>query len=491
MTLERSPRLDLAVGLGAAAFSGLMLWVMRDVVNDNAYITYRYAQNLALGRGFVFNPGEAVLGTTAPLHGLLLGLLGTIHADIALNALFVGYAACVALAFFAYRALAGAGLPFGGIVAALLLLSSSSTYDHVPLETLLVAALLVAALVFAQERRFPALCVALALAVLVRADSALFSLVLFGWIARSADDRRLLLRSAPLFLFPLLAWACFAWVTYGSPLPNSASTKSGWSGHALTFVGSLWERGLASLLSEPWLSLLGTPFVVAGAAFSFRREHRRVLPVLVSFWFCYVAVYTALRIFWPHTWYYYPLHVVHCLLFGLGFERAVRAGQWAVVRPKAGSELATVIRPRISPRSISAFAVTLVAGLVALGASGVWSDALDIPSAFFAGGRDALYRAAAGWLRQNPKRCARIASLEVGTLAYHSDRVFIDRMGLVTPRAGAEMKRTQQREVGLLWTIREFQPDCLIFAGGGGPWPERVPSAPDYCERAPGSAARR
>ena len=39
---------------------------------DDGYITYRYADNLARGRGFVFNPGEPVLGTSAPGYGLLL-----------------------------------------------------------------------------------------------------------------------------------------------------------------------------------------------------------------------------------------------------------------------------------------------------------------------------------------------------------------------------------------------------------------------------------
>ena len=33
---------------------------------DDAYITYRYARNLADGAGFVYNPGERVLGTTPP-----------------------------------------------------------------------------------------------------------------------------------------------------------------------------------------------------------------------------------------------------------------------------------------------------------------------------------------------------------------------------------------------------------------------------------------
>ena len=38
---------------------------------DDAYITYRYAQNLATGHGFAFNPGDHILGTTSPGHALL------------------------------------------------------------------------------------------------------------------------------------------------------------------------------------------------------------------------------------------------------------------------------------------------------------------------------------------------------------------------------------------------------------------------------------
>src|SRR6202022_2682648 len=40
---------------------------------DDAYITFRYARNLAEGLGLVYNPGEWVLGTTAPLWAILLG----------------------------------------------------------------------------------------------------------------------------------------------------------------------------------------------------------------------------------------------------------------------------------------------------------------------------------------------------------------------------------------------------------------------------------
>ncbi len=35
---------------------------------DDAYITYRYSQNILEGHGLVYNPGERVLGTTTPLY---------------------------------------------------------------------------------------------------------------------------------------------------------------------------------------------------------------------------------------------------------------------------------------------------------------------------------------------------------------------------------------------------------------------------------------
>ncbi|MFP6641670.1 MAG: hypothetical protein VCC04_15605 [Myxococcota bacterium] len=43
-----------------------------DYAYDDAYITYRYARNLAMGHGFVYNLGQDFLGTTTPLLTLLL-----------------------------------------------------------------------------------------------------------------------------------------------------------------------------------------------------------------------------------------------------------------------------------------------------------------------------------------------------------------------------------------------------------------------------------
>ena len=42
---------------------------------DDAYITYRMADNFSRGLGFVYNPGEWHLGSTAAFYGLLIGTL--------------------------------------------------------------------------------------------------------------------------------------------------------------------------------------------------------------------------------------------------------------------------------------------------------------------------------------------------------------------------------------------------------------------------------
>src|ERR1700687_1320479 len=52
--------------------------LLPDGLFDDAYITFRYAANLARGFGLVFNPGERVLGTTSPLFTFILAAAGLV-----------------------------------------------------------------------------------------------------------------------------------------------------------------------------------------------------------------------------------------------------------------------------------------------------------------------------------------------------------------------------------------------------------------------------
>jgi len=57
-------------------YSGMLalflFFVFSSWAYDDPFITFRYAQNLRAGLGFVYNPGERILSTTTPLYTLLL-----------------------------------------------------------------------------------------------------------------------------------------------------------------------------------------------------------------------------------------------------------------------------------------------------------------------------------------------------------------------------------------------------------------------------------
>lgn len=71
---------------------------------DDAYITFRYVENLVAGDGFVYNKGEHVLGTTTPLFTLLLSIVRVLgfkieHASMLVSLMSSGLIAVVLYRF--------------------------------------------------------------------------------------------------------------------------------------------------------------------------------------------------------------------------------------------------------------------------------------------------------------------------------------------------------------------------------------------------------
>jgi hypothetical protein len=57
----------------------------------------------------------------------------------------------------------------------------------------------------------------------------------------------------------------------------------------------------------------------------------------------------------------------------------------------------------------------------------------------------------------------------------------IDRMGLISPEAGAEMKRTNQRTTSVPWTAARYDVDCFVLTGSPrGEWPRVLDGATGY-----------
>ena len=61
------PRGPYLIPLVLLYVARIIAWVQLPLASEDAYITYRYARNLASGNGLVYNPGEKVMGFSSPV----------------------------------------------------------------------------------------------------------------------------------------------------------------------------------------------------------------------------------------------------------------------------------------------------------------------------------------------------------------------------------------------------------------------------------------
>ena len=202
---------------------------------DDSYITFRYARNLLAGEGFVYNPGQQVMGTTTPLYTCLMSLLGAFsggtQAPFPWLALIVNSLAdsltCLLLWQFGKKLHA----EWAGYVSAMLwaLAPFSVTFAIGGLETSLYVFLLTASVYALIEKRRFLTALFAALALLTRPDA----LILLGplglerlWQAWKKKEK-LRVDEVLAFGLPVLAWGVFATLYFGSPIPQSVQAKVG------------------------------------------------------------------------------------------------------------------------------------------------------------------------------------------------------------------------------------------------------------------------
>lgn len=189
---------------------------------DDAYVSYRYALNWVQGHGLVFNPGERVEGYTNLLYTLLMGVpfvfgWDVYHYSVTLNTGF----ALLTLALLVYKLRAELGERAAVIGAVLFALSPSiwiwvSSGLETPLILLLQVAIWISvdAIVKAPKDSARgsapslALCLAIALLILARADGFVSSALAVAYLflkRRSVAGKR-----AAVTLVCVLS-ALFAW----------------------------------------------------------------------------------------------------------------------------------------------------------------------------------------------------------------------------------------------------------------------------------------
>lgn len=221
-----------AAALAACWSLLLYAWAMNAWLGDDAFITFRTAQNLAEGFGPRWNPHERVQTYTHPLWMLIVGAAFFVTREFYFTVLGLSLVATVGAVTIATRGPGAGADPFASeahraraVAAIAALLSSKAFVDYTtsglenPLAYLLVALFVRAS---GWESRL-----ALAGAIyLTRADLALLvapTLVATLWRRRDALSAGRALAA----LSPVIAWTGFSLLYYGFPFPNTAYAKLG------------------------------------------------------------------------------------------------------------------------------------------------------------------------------------------------------------------------------------------------------------------------
>jgi hypothetical protein len=401
--------------LGWAALLVIQIFSFSGVRSDDAFITYRYGQNLATGVGLVFNPDQRVLGSTSPGHMLLSGI---VYAVCGLQATpsVMATLGCVAWSaqVWAVFLLLTAALGRGGaaLVAALVGIGATSAQTWVPLETNVVAACVLFAFVTAERNRWYATAALAALATLMRPDAWLAALVLGTWCIW--ERRRHALGPCALFGVLAMAWPVFAIRYYGSPLPQTALTKYHRSAfleylfHELTYPSSVLLPEITPAVQVSVMLALA----ITGAVLLLRRS-RRLAPFVV-YGIAHALAYLQLRPFTVHQWHLYPWVLLLCVL---SWSTLVLLAEWSLEHTK-----------RVGYWAVVVVSVALIANQAVRFAD----TSRNLDARYWTGQRQATYVEIAKYLTEHAQAGDWFGSVEVGTIAYYSNLPAFDFGGLVT-----------------------------------------------------------
>ncbi len=401
-----------SVLLIGAAF--LLFYPYRHFTTDDAFIHYRFAENVAAGHGFSYNPGVPTHGDTSPLWVLLLVAIAPLVGGAPAAAKLLA-AASLAAALALFAALARRRLPeprWGGAAVTVLFLLDPwlRKWALSGMETPLAVAIALAALLLrarARERARldPWTPLVLGAGILVRPECVLLVVALAIDIIVTGGNRRgaNLALLAVVTGFVVAPWLAYAKATFGVFLPNTLDARRDLQ---YSFAYRLGKMGkiLASAYVVPIAAIL--------AALAMGRGRRREL--------------------------LFPMASVALVL---GFYLA-----WGV---SVGARYLLLVMPFVVLAGYAALVDLLAARhrirLAALAGSALLLLAVEVTAVRFVTrwpeGMDPRLFELARWLRDQTPGDAVVAAHEIGVIGYVSERRILDLAGLVSPEV-APVSRT-------------------------------------------------
>lgn len=425
------PREPFLIPLLLLLAARLVFWTTLPFAAEDAYITFRYAKNLAIGNGLLYNPGERVMGFSSPLWTVWSAVgyrLFGAAVDWARFWSVAGDGVTVVLVAVLLRRHAGRASAwcFAFFFAAWPFLAAAAVSG---METSTMLTLIVLAAVLS-ERGSPLAGPALAALALVRPEGVAAAAV----IALGARWRD---RAIAAVLIALGVAAL--WIYFGSPVPQSALAKANIYGHPGPLKSRFWWD---------WLM----PFPIAGAPTITEGVHLFLLSVVMA-----PAAILGVPVVWRVRTTALGLAVGAALTVWLGYVVVgVAFFFWYLVVPLGGVlMLAAAGLPRIARGP----AIYVSAALFVLG---MWNIGMQLYI-----GRAKLelgtFGAVADYLAEHARPGDKVFLEPIGLIGYRNPLVVVDEVGLVSP---AVAKRRAEGPGWYTDVVNAQRPDWLVVRRG-------------------------
>lgn len=432
----------------------LALRALPDGLFDDAYITLRYAANLASGQGFVFNVGEHVWGTTAPLFTFLLTIaaklfgVGSLESAAVTLGILPSLGVLVFTALLLHRARVEPLLVWP-YLSALALLPSFVINSISGMETPVVMLLMAATFFVYMRGRLVLLAFLAGLLFLTRMDTGIWLAVLG---AHLLFERRLLsfkhtCLCLVIFFATILPWFTFAYFYFGSIIPQSLAGKAVSHGsfqsvdtsYILAFSSIYFP--LTRLGPLAWIGLAVLVVIALLGAIHLWERYPDLRP-LASYFFAFNVFFLVSKA--PlFSWYFPPAEWAFYLLVLCGLR-----------------DLLSRIRVRAFTEAAPRYAFAAVALFIALySGSRFFTMFHSVPTRPWAG--------VAAFVERHTAPDARIFLEHIGLVGFKTNRYIYDSMGLVTP-ATVTLKRAHGHD-WLPKATRQFSADVVLYYRNDAP----------------------
>ncbi len=426
----RLRRIEIILFVLAVAVRLIFHYATRFIADD-AFITFRYAQNLAAGHGFVYNLGERVLGTTTPFFTFVLAALALLKIEPPTGALAVSVICSGAIAVIIYRLATKLRFTYWATLPALcyIVWPRSVVADSSGMETALFTLLVTAAFYF-QYRRLTIYAVGMAtLAAVTRPEGlGLLGLLLIVDLVRNRSQYWKYLLTSGMILVP---WVLVATYYFGSPIPNSITAKM--TIYSRFGEMSVWERFISVMGWQTVIGILLLPAVIAGARWLWRKQDYGRLELI---WLAGMVLFYTLGPSKLFFWYIAPIYPLFLLFAIAAIVYAFDRVKWLHARTRTGVWILSAM-----------IVVILVAACLK-----PYRSLLNTQQT-----QEAVHKSIGLYLAGAAGRDDVVAAEDIGYMGYYSQLRIIDRDGLISPQVVPFNRTGDYGQV-----IRQFSPNWVV-----------------------------